>query len=251
MVDGIQPTTEGRIVHFFEIEDGHLRRMRSDETINLFAANGMSLVGEYYAGQFFGSMDWLCRGCVPSDIANFFSGKPPLSKVAAVKLAAAQALFLGLNRVIRRRSLDITRPRPALKQLAVRVAKAGEGLDAAVGSLAGLEWRLLKQRRSGLRKIRVREVERRRLSTSIAARSSSRHPPTRSDHTCPGATPAIHRAPPRAAVRRSLYTARGTPTARLRHESSRRKHRVIHTKHNRSVHRLTATAATSLCATRL
>lgn len=147
---GIESTSEGRIVHFFEKKDGHLRRMLSAETIALFKENGMGLVGEYYVGQFFGSMDWLCRSCVPSYIRNFFSGVLPKNQMAGLQILAAKSLFMGINWLIRKKNLDTTVRRNPLKQLLVYAVKyLAQFADEAVGNLAKMEWMFFKKTKNG------------------------------------------------------------------------------------------------------
>lgn len=148
--DGVESTSEGRIVFFFEKKDGHLRRMLSAETIALFKEKGMESVGEYYSGQFFGSMDWLCRSCVPAYIRNFFSGVPPKNQLAGLQVLAAKSLFMGINWLIRKKNLDTTVRRNPLKQLLVYAVKyLARFADEAVGNLAKMEWVLFKKTKNG------------------------------------------------------------------------------------------------------
>jgi len=56
--DGIDPARENRF--FFE-EEGHLRRLTTDQMRDLFRAFGFSLVNERYANQYHGAVDWITK----------------------------------------------------------------------------------------------------------------------------------------------------------------------------------------------
>lgn len=56
--DGIDPSRENRF--FFE-EEGHLRRLTTDQMCDLFRPFGFSLRNERYANQYHGAVDWITK----------------------------------------------------------------------------------------------------------------------------------------------------------------------------------------------
>jgi ubiquinone/menaquinone biosynthesis C-methylase UbiE len=144
------PTAEGRTVLFFETDDGHMRRMTSQDTVSIFQANGLRPISQLFSGHFFGTVDWLCRGTGPAYINKVFSGRPPLGHSAAIRLALARRVLLAIHRLISKKSLDLSRKRNPVKQVAVRLAKNGGALaDRMLAGLSSLEWRLLKHNPCG------------------------------------------------------------------------------------------------------
>ena len=63
---GVIPSADGRTVWSHEVKFGHLRRMKSDETIAIFERNGMKLVCDWYFPIVFGSIDFICRSTGPA-----------------------------------------------------------------------------------------------------------------------------------------------------------------------------------------
>ena len=94
----LSPT--GEKAYFFEIPDGHVRRVTSDETIEKFKECGMEIRGQNFSGHFFGTLDWLCRGTGPAYINRVFSGQPPKSKLAHIKLELIRKSFLAIHRFL-------------------------------------------------------------------------------------------------------------------------------------------------------
>jgi hypothetical protein len=145
MKGGKEPTADGGTVFFYETGDGHLRRMTTDQTTVLFKGNGFSLVCAWHSGQFLGAVDWLCRASGPGYIRNVFFGRAPVSRRAGVVIRAAAAVFLGVNWIVRKKSLDLSKKRSLPKQAAVVAARYGAGaVDWLVAVLSQLEWRLCR-----------------------------------------------------------------------------------------------------------
>ena len=144
------PAADGRTVLFFEIPDGHVRRVTSDETVAIFEKNGFICLTEYFSGHLFGTIDWLCRGTGPAYINTMFSGQPPIGMFAKILLEITRLSLLGINLLITKKSLDLGKKRNLLKQMAVLVVKPmGWCMDTMLKILSGLEWRLFKRQRSG------------------------------------------------------------------------------------------------------
>lgn len=149
MKGGILPAKDGRIVHFFEIPDGHLRRMTSTETIGVFEKNGLSLVEEFYAGQVFGWIDWLCRGTAPGYIKKMFSLEPTNIR-SKLFLSSIKHLMLSLNWLIRKKRLELSTKRNPPKQFMVFIVKYfGVATDFLVKSLSELEWKVFRKKKNG------------------------------------------------------------------------------------------------------
>lgn len=148
--NGRLPTKDGRTVLFFETEDGHVRRMTSSETVAIFEKNGLEVVSQLFSGHFFGTIDWLCRAAGPAYINKVFLGQPAIGWLAEIRLDLTRRIFLAIQKLISRKSLDLSRPRNPLKQMAVFIVKNIAILtDSAVTGLSSLEWRVLKHRKNG------------------------------------------------------------------------------------------------------
>lgn len=143
-------STTGESAFFFEIPDGHVRRLTSDETIELFRNNGLAVVGQRFSGHFFGTIDWLVRGTGPAYINRVFRGRPANSKAGQFILEVTRRSLIAIHRFLRYQSLDLDKRRNPLKQALVFSAKYGsKSVDALLSLFSSLEWRLLKHRKSG------------------------------------------------------------------------------------------------------
>lgn len=150
MQDGRKLSATGESVFFFEVADGHMRRMPSEKTIDLFKQQGLVIKAEFYSGQLFAAMDWLVRGTGPAYINRFFGSCKPVSRLAAIKLAALRRFSLFLYRFLGYRHLDTAKPRPMLKQIAVSVTqKAAAFVDRSMVRLARWEWDSRRQAKNG------------------------------------------------------------------------------------------------------
>lgn len=151
MRGGILPSEDGkgRSVHFFEIKDGHVRRMFSDETIRIFKDNGLTIEKEFYAAQVFGWIDWLCRGTGPDYIKKMFSLEP-VNFRAKLFVYPIKNLLLGLNWIIRKKNLNLVTKRNIVKQSLVFIVKySAMGVDQIVKYLSELEWKYFKTKKNG------------------------------------------------------------------------------------------------------
>jgi len=150
MQDGRRLSDTGELVFFFEVADGHMRRLRSEKTIELFDQQGLTIQTEFYSGRFFAGLDWLVRGTGPAYINRFFGSCKPVSHVAAVKLAATRRFLMFLHRFLGYKRLDITKPRPMLKQVGVSVIqKTADFLDHSIVRLARWEWNARRYSKQG------------------------------------------------------------------------------------------------------
>jgi ubiquinone/menaquinone biosynthesis C-methylase UbiE len=149
MKGGVLPTGDGRFVHFFEVPDGHLRRMTSAETISIFENNGLTLVEEFYAAQVFGWIDWLCRGTGPTYIRDLFRLEPKNFR-SRLFVWTMKHLMQGLNWLIRKKDLDLSVKRNPVKQvLAVAAKYIAAAMDNLVRGLSELEWKLFRKKKNG------------------------------------------------------------------------------------------------------
>jgi len=132
--DAWRPTADGQKVLAFEMSDGHVRRMTSQETIGVFKHQGVDIVSEYYSGHLFGTLDWLCGGTGPASINKVFAGKPK-GAWAKLRLNRTRRAMLATHTLIQKQSLDVAKKRNPFRQSAVH----------ALRWLAGLVDRLLVQ----------------------------------------------------------------------------------------------------------
>jgi ubiquinone/menaquinone biosynthesis C-methylase UbiE len=148
--EGIIPSVDGRTVWFYEVQFGHLRRMKSTETISLFEQNGLQLVCDWYCPIFFGAIDFICRGTGPWYINEMFRGKTPANRLSALWLLVMRKALLMTYRLLQKRSLDLTKKRNVPKQVAVRLVKGlAEFADLTLVRLARWEWRTQRTRKAG------------------------------------------------------------------------------------------------------
>jgi len=148
--ESIQMSHTGETAYFFEIPDGHVRRVTSDNTVALFEANGLTVTEQMFSGHFFGTIDWLCRGTGPAYINRVFQGRPPVGRFAQLRIETWRRILLMTHRFIQRRNLDVKKKRGILKQMAVIAVKSMADIcDYAIVFLATVEWRLLKRRKGG------------------------------------------------------------------------------------------------------
>ena len=150
MDNGRIQSTTGETIFFYEKDDGHLRRMESNETIDLFAIEGLYIKSELYSGQFFSSIDWLVRGTGPRYIKKIFKTQKPASTFKAIQLSLMCQFFLWLHRFLRFKELNIRKPRNQIKQFIVIVAqKFSVFLNNIIISLALWEWNHRSHNRNG------------------------------------------------------------------------------------------------------
>jgi ubiquinone/menaquinone biosynthesis C-methylase UbiE len=144
------PVAGGRTVLFFETADGHVRRMTSNDTVAIFEKNGLVSIEQLFSGHLFGTIDWLCRGTGPAYINKVFSGQPAIGQLARLRLDLTRRLLLAIHRLILRKSLDLTKKRNPLKQVAVfAVKQIAKSVDRMLSVLTSSEWRFLKHRKHG------------------------------------------------------------------------------------------------------
>lgn len=150
MQDGRRLSATGESVFFFEVADGHMRRMPSEKTIALFKQQGLMIQAEFYSGHLFAAFDWLVRGTGPAYINQFFGSCKPINSFAAIRLAAMRRLLLSLNRFMRYKDLDLVKRRQTLKQAAVLVTqKIAALVDRSIVKLARWEWDHRRHEKNG------------------------------------------------------------------------------------------------------
>lgn len=150
MKNGRIPTADGRTVLFFEVSDGHVRRMTSTDTIELFRRNGLALTAQFFSGHFFGTIDWFCRGTGPAYINRVFNGKAATGSLARLQLELTRLVFLGVHHLIKKKQLDTQRKRNPLKQMAVILTKQlAITADRTLDRLTAWEWACKKHAPNG------------------------------------------------------------------------------------------------------
>lgn len=150
MQNGRALSAAGEYVFFYEIADGHMRRIPSEKTIALFEQHGLAIQTEFYSGQFFASLDWLARGTGPAYINRIFGSCKPVNQFAAIKLAAMRRFLLFLYRFLAYKRLDLTKQRSPLKQIAVLVThKIASLVDRSIMELARWEWNYRRHSKNG------------------------------------------------------------------------------------------------------
>lgn len=145
-----QVSQTGEKSYFFEIPDGHVRRITSDETINYFRKCGLEIREQKFSGHFFGTLDWLCRGTGPAYINLVFSGRPAKNHLAHIRLELLRKTLLAIHRLLRFQHKDLSTRRNPAKHLALWwLKKSAMILDKTIVGFSSLEWRLFKKRKSG------------------------------------------------------------------------------------------------------
>lgn len=140
----------GEKAYFFEIPDGHVRRLTSDETIGYFKESGLKLRAQKFSGHFWGTLDWLCRGTGPAYINRVFSGQPAKNKLARLKLEIIRKSLLAMHRFLRFQYKDLSIKRNPTKHFLLWGLKNSALLfDRSIIGLSSLEWRIFKKRKSG------------------------------------------------------------------------------------------------------
>ncbi len=147
---GIIKSDTGESIFFHEKNDGHLRRMRSGETIKLFEERGIKIFSEAYSGQFFSSIDWIVRGTGPWYINRLLKTLTPTGPVSKVRLSVIHIFLFYLNRFINLKNLDIKKPRNPVKQsIVILLKKSALFTDQAIVNLALWEWRHHRHKKNG------------------------------------------------------------------------------------------------------
>lgn len=148
--NGRLPAADGRTVLFFEIPDGHVRRMTSADTIELFRRNGLELRAQLFSGHFFGTIDWFCRGTGPGYINRVFNSQSATGLAARLQLELTRRFFIAIHKLIRNKRLDTTRKRNPLKQAAMILARrVALATDRALDRLTEWEWARKKHAPNG------------------------------------------------------------------------------------------------------
>ncbi len=148
--DSKLPTGDGRSVWFFEVGDGHLRRMTSDDTVAIFKKYGLANISQLFSGHFFGTIDWLVRGTGPTYINQVYSGRDPVGRLSAIRLDLSRRFLLGMHRLIQMKALDVKKKRNPVKQMAVHAVKQfATAIDKVLPILNALEWKLFRKRKNG------------------------------------------------------------------------------------------------------
>ena len=148
--DSKELSRTGEKSYFFEIPDGHVRRLTSDETIQYFKEYDLEIRDQKFSGHFFGTIDWLCRGTGPAYINRVFAGQPAKTKLARLRLEITRLTFLKLNRFLQFQNKDLSIKRNHIKHFLLWLLKnTAVILDKVLVVLASLEWRWLKKHKSG------------------------------------------------------------------------------------------------------
>jgi SAM-dependent methyltransferase len=144
--DAVDPVT-GR---FFYEDPGHLRRLTTRGTVELFEQQGMVLVRDWHANQLWGAIDWMARVGKPAT-GELLRGPGPrlfaLRAAFAVLTPVMQAYALArpLDRIRTARGLE-----GRLRWTAALLAKAvAFPIGTVVEALARREWKRARSRPNG------------------------------------------------------------------------------------------------------
>jgi SAM-dependent methyltransferase len=151
--DGIDPERENRF--FFE-DEGHLRRLTTEQCAALCAKHGFVLTREYYANQYDGAIDYV-SGMSPDFIRMFTESSGAVDKKARSRLAKLRHELLGLRTlrypvvVVESRLHKASR---TLRDYFLIVAGApfyaiAKPVDVHIKRKASREWELRKTERNG------------------------------------------------------------------------------------------------------
>ncbi|MBP7088337.1 MAG: class I SAM-dependent methyltransferase [Candidatus Omnitrophica bacterium] len=153
--NGKEEMLEGEERFFYEgIE--HIRRMKSQDLIDLCAKNNLCVYKEFYAHQFWGAIDWISKSQT-SFIREIFNYKKGISLKAAVKLFFLRMIFLMLRLPIKLYTADIIKhiklTKSYLKKailISLFPLKVLAGvLGKTIEAMAILEWKFSKTKRNG------------------------------------------------------------------------------------------------------
>lgn len=148
--EGREHSKTGEMPFFFEMPEGHVRRLTSDETISYFEKNDFAIRKQNFSGHFFGTIDWLCRGTGPSYINRMFSGRQAKNKFAQIQLETIRKSFLFVHKILNFQHKDLSIKKNPVKQLALWLLKnLALLLDRLIVNMSYYEWKLLKNRKSG------------------------------------------------------------------------------------------------------
>lgn len=150
-VNGIETLEDGKKRFFFE-DEGHLRRITSDDLVRKLKPYNLLLVNQFFSNQMFGAMYWIGNS-TPNFISKIFNpsrGKCTLSKI---KLLLLKVIFLSISVVLRlsniqRRQSDIPSKKVIIGVLfpIIILSKIFRGLFSF---LAINEWNLRKNSKNG------------------------------------------------------------------------------------------------------
>ena len=90
--DGKEPSIDGRERFFYE-DIGHIRRLKSDELIELFARHGVKPYKEFYAYQFWGAVEWISKSGFDF-VRDIFDHKKSVSLSAKARLLLLREIFM-------------------------------------------------------------------------------------------------------------------------------------------------------------
>lgn len=151
--DGINAELHNRF--FFE-DEGHLRRLTTDEFCALWAGTGFALVREYYSNQRFGAVNWI-SGRGPAFIRMFTDTSKAVDAKAKARLERLRFGLLALwalrcSRVVvehRLRKRGRTVRDYILLMFGLPLYVIAKPVDACIKGRARREWRTRRTERNG------------------------------------------------------------------------------------------------------
>ncbi|MGD1047821.1 MAG: methyltransferase domain-containing protein [Candidatus Krumholzibacteriaceae bacterium] len=151
--DGIDAELHNRF--FFE-DEGHLRRLTTDEFVAPWAGTGFALEREYYSNQRFGAVDWISRR-EPAFIRMFTETSKAVDAKAKVRLVRMRLALLALWAL--RRPVAVVEHRLRKRGRTARdwillmcglpLYVIAKPVDASVKASARKEWRTRRTERNG------------------------------------------------------------------------------------------------------
>ena len=151
--DGIDSARENRF--FFE-EEGHLRRLTTDQMRELFRPFGFSLLNERYANQYDGAIDWITKSR-PSFVWRVTDPRPAINRDSAAELRRLRALLFALWALRYPAALLESRLRKRQRSLkdwllvggAIPLYLFAKPMDAYLDRKARREWQTKSAERNG------------------------------------------------------------------------------------------------------
>jgi SAM-dependent methyltransferase len=151
--DGINPALENRF--FFE-DEGHVRRLTTDQLDRAFAERGFALAGEYYGNQYHGAVHWITRsnlGLVRA-LTDPATAATEAARARLDRLRRHLLVLWALRYPVVRVERELRAPHHALRDwailaLALPAYPVSKFVDARVKRRAMREWQSRKTERNG------------------------------------------------------------------------------------------------------
>jgi len=151
--NGIDKTKGNRF--FFE-DEGHVRRMTTEECVGLFSQHQFELKSGYYSNQYYGSMNWITRS-KPLFVLKTFNPLKANNLTSGIQLAALSIKLFILTSLrfttLQAERLSKIKERTGKQSLALWIfwlpSKIAKPVDVYIKTKAKQEWDQLKHQKNG------------------------------------------------------------------------------------------------------